>query len=793
MVAPDGSRVAFLRSKGADDPVTCLWQLHVATGQEELVADPAALDPAGEDLSPQEKARRERAREQAGGIVGFAADRALSVAAFALAGRVYVAGLGPSGGQDNAGVREAEGGQTGPRPVGALAPAFDPRPDPTGTRVAYVHQGALHVTRIDGEARGTGEASGADGVSGDAAGGGAAGGQSAEGCGRWGGCGWWGCGGRMRPGMWPARDAAGGADAAGESIRDGDASWAGGAGIEDLVVAGPAGAPGLSYGAAEFIAAEEMGRMRGYWWAPDGASLLVARVDETRVQRWHIADPANPARSPAAVAYPAAGTPNADVSLLLAGLDGRRAEVDIDWAAFPYLVTVAWEAGGDPLIVVQSRDQRVMRLLTADPSTGATAVLREDTDPRWLDIVPGVPARTGDGRIVWAADSDGARRLLVGTPEELAKAGASAAVTPPALQVREILSVDGGAVLFTASADDPTEIGLWLYRREGPGQGGLAEISPPGGVHAGTRAAGTTVLTSRTMTQPGPAVRVLTDSPGGAATEAAQIAVLAEPPSVPPPHPDRFAAGTREIRSALLLPSWHEPGSARLPVLLDPYGGPHAQRVLAAQGAFVTSQWLAEQGFAVLVADGRGTPGRGPEWDRAVWHDLAGPVLEDQVEALQAAAARHPDLDTSRVAIRGWSFGGYLSALAVLRRPDVFHAAVAGAPVIDWRLYDTHYTERYLGLPDEQPQVYGQSSLLADAPRLTRPLLFIHGLADDNVVVAHTLRMSSALLAAGRPHSVLPLSGVTHMTPQEEVAENLLLLQVGFLREALGVNGSRTA
>jgi dipeptidyl-peptidase-4 len=281
-------------------------------------------------------------------------------------------------------------------------------------------------------------------------------------------------------------------------------------------------------------------------------------------------------------------------------------------------------------------------------------------------------------------------------------------------------------------------------------------------------------MTSRTLAQPGPAVRALKDTPDRPVpAEVAQIAVLAEPPNVPPPHPDRFAAGTREIRSALLLPSWHEPGSARLPVLLDPYGGPHAQRVLAAQGAFLTSQWLAEQGFAVLVADGRGTPGPGPEWDRAVWH---------------ATAARHPDLDTSRVAIRGWSFGGYLSALAVLRRPDVFHAAVAGAPVIDWRLYDTHYTERYLGLPDEQPQVYEQSSLLADAPRLTRPLLFVHGLADDNVVVAHTLRMSSALLAAGRPHSVLPLSGVTHMTPQEDVAENLLLLQVGFLREALGVS-----
>ncbi len=189
----------------------------------------------------------------------------------------------------------------------------------------------------------------------------------------------------------------------------------------------------------------------------------------------------------------------------------------------------------------------------------------------------------------------------------------------------------------------------------------------------------------------------------------------------------------------------------------------------------------------MVVADGRGTPGRGPQWDRAVAGDLAGPVLEDQVEALAAAAARCADLDTGRVGIRGWSFGGYLAALAVLRRPDTFHAAVAGAPVTEWRLYDTHYTERYLGHPAENAAGYDHCSLLGDAAGLQRPLLIIHGLADDNVVAAHTLRLSAALLAGGRPHSVLPLSGVTHMTPQEEVAENLLLLQVDFLRNALGV------
>src|SRR5262249_48623163 len=154
------------------------------------------------------------------------------------------------------------------------------------------------------------------------------------------------------------------------------------------------------------------------------------------------------------------------------------------------------------------------------------------------------------------------------------------------------------------------------------------------------------------------------------------------------------------VRTALLLPSWHRPGSAKLPVLVDPYGGPHMQRVLKAQDAFLTSQWFAEQGFAVVVADGRGTPGRGPGWARAGAGDLAGPVLEDQVEAVRAATERCADLDIDRIAIRGWSFGGYLAALAVLRRPEMFHAAVAGAPVTEWRLYDTHYTERYLGQPD---------------------------------------------------------------------------------------------
>jgi dipeptidyl-peptidase-4 len=546
----------------------------------------------------------------------------------------------------------------------------------------------------------------------------------------------------------------------------------------------------VSYGAAEFIAAEEMQRMRGYWWSPDGAALLVARVDETPVERWHIADPANPDRPAQEVAYPAAGTPNAYVSLVILRLNGAGAQtseeagaraatgsrtaVAWDRGEFPYLVSAYWDERG-PLIVVQSRDQRVMRLLRVDQWNGETGLEFADTDPVWLEVVPGVPARTGSGALVRTFDDPGTdtRRLVVdGTP-----------VTPGGLQVRGVLDVDGETVLFSAS-QEPTEVHVYLYDRTADphdrgGWGALTRLTEGPGVFSGRRSGGVTVLTGSRLDRPGVTTTV----------NGSEIASRAETPVITP-SVELLRAGEREIRTAVLLPSGWEPGAGPLPVLMDPYGGPHAQRVLAVQRAYCEAQWLADQGFAVVIADGRGTPARGPAWERAVHGDFVTAVLEDQITALEEAARRHPDaLDLGRVGIRGWSFGGWLAALAVLRRPDVFHAAVAGAPVTDWRLYDTHYTERYLGHPNEEPDNYVHNSLLADAAKLERPLMLIHGLADDNVVAAHTLRLSSALVAAGRPHTVLPLSGVTHMTPQEVVAENLLHLQVEFLRRSLETAG----
>lgn len=546
------------------------------------------------------------------------------------------------------------------------------------------------------------------------------------------------------------------------------------AGLRLLVGAEP-GEDAVSWGMADFVAAEEMGRMRGYWWSPDGTELLVARVDEAAVATFTIADPANPDRPAVDHRYPAAGTTNPAVTLWRVDVaTGARDEVVWDHDAFPYLAVVSWTAAGPPLLLVQSRDQRTARTLGVDGTT--TGLLREDVDAAWIDLVPGVPTWAGD-RLATVVDlgehgEGGSRALVVG----------ERVLTPPGMQVRTVEDVDEDDAWLTVSEGDPTQVHVV---RVSLADGEVIRVTDAPGVHGVTVGGDVTVRTHADLATPG---RATVHGPGGAHPVAGRSLDPGIEPDV-----ELLTLGERGLRGALLRPSVDGPW----PVLLDPYGGPHAQRVLQSRDAFLTPAWFAAQGFAVLVVDGRGTPGRGPAWERAVQDDLAGPPLQDQVDGLVAAATLEPRLDLGRVAIRGWSFGGFLAAVACLRRPDVFRAGIVGAPVTDWRLYDTHYTERYLGHPDDQPTVYRASGVvdgdgtLVDAAALPEgdpgpDLLVIHGLADDNVVAAHSLRLSSALLAAGRPHAFLPLSGVTHMTPQEVVAENLLLLQRDFLRRALG-------
>ncbi|MDT0417671.1 prolyl oligopeptidase family serine peptidase [Streptomyces sp. DSM 41982] len=600
-------------------------------------------------------------------------------------------------------------------------------------------------------------------------------------------------------------------------VRDGAlhvVRWPGGEGAVLCLVA-PEG-PDVTYGLPDLVARGEIGREEGYWWAPDGATLLVARTDESGVARRWLGDPAHPERPPRALRYPAAGTANAVTSLHLVAADGGgvrpvalpgRADEghpEAPWhaPAFEYLTAAGWDAHG-PWASVQTRDQRTVRTLALDPADGSARPLAEEHDPYWVSLLPGAPLRTDAGTLVTARVlSDGTRGLAAGT-----------ATTPEGLQVREVLGARGEEVLLRASTD-PTEVHVWAWT---PGTAPTRLSGPGPGVYEGAAGGPTLVLdglgpegrTVRVTGRAGGAAAVdgtagkdradgaaVADGRGGAGgtggtggAVASRTAVLRSLEEIPLvlPRPRHLRLGSRALRSTLYLPSWHTPGTP-LPVLLSPYAGHGLGLVVRARTWWAAvAQWFAEHGFAVLITDGRGTPGRGAPWEYAIHGDRLTAALADQADALRAAADAYPDLDPGRVGIRGWSYGGYLAAAAVLRHPETFHAAVAGAAPSDRALYHTHWEERFLGDPAVLPEGYRASSLLDDAPRLRRPLLLVHGLADENVSPAHMLRLSAALLAAGRPHEVLPLSGAGHGVAGTPVAAALLRHEVRWLGAALGV------
>ncbi|RKN39878.1 S9 family peptidase [Micromonospora endolithica] len=692
-VADDGSRVVFLRSAGAEDPADGLWLLDVASGEERLVADPAVLLGAGGDptaLSPGERALRERRRLSTSGVGSYALDDAGRVAVFAIAGRLFRADL------VHGDVVE----------VTAVGPVLDPRPDPTGQRLAYVTDEAEGIRR-----------------------------------------------GQLR-------------------VVEADGS--------DTLLAGEDS--GVTWGLAEHVAAEEFHRFRGYWWAPDGRSVLAARVDESRLGRWHLHDPADPASAPVSVAYPVAGGPNAEVSLHLLDLDGGWVDVHWDRETYPYLTAVHWADGG-PLITVLRRSQQHGLVLAVDPRTGETQVHAELADPRWVEPIPGTPAHLPDGRVLvggeLAHDGYDARCLFAdGT-----------LLTPPSLYVRRVVGrLPNGSgpadLLVEASDGEPSEQHLFRVRTSIGGGVDARRITTDAAWHSAAVGGDVLVVGTASLDHAGTRWTV---SRGGQEIGTLR-SLAATPPYAPLPLLERVT--DRRLPAAVLYPDNHVTGR-RLPVLLDVYGGPGHQEVLAARSVWLERQWWADHGYAVVVIDNRGTPGVAPSFEKAIHRRVADVVLTDQVEALSALADKQPDLDLDRVAVRGWSFGGWLAGLAVLRHPELFRCGIVGAPVTDWALYDTAYTERYLGMPEDGMDVYAHHSLVEMAaepvtgPDQTRPLLLVHGLVDDNVVAAHTLRLSAALLSTGRPHSVLPLTGATHMAAGG-VRERLLKLELDFLRTHLG-------
>jgi dipeptidyl-peptidase-4 len=520
-----------------------------------------------------------------------------------------------------------------------------------------------------------------------------------------------------------------------------------------------------THGLAEFVAQEEMHRFTGYWWSPDSKSLAYEEANTEGVEVWYVADPGQPGQPPHPSYYPRPGKANAVVRLGIVPVAGGPTTW-IAWDAhrYSYLAQVEWDRHGPLTLQVQTREQQELVLLRVDPATGQTIPLLTESDPAWVNLPRGVPRWLEDGSgFLWISERGGGPQLeLRSAPGELVRV-----LVPPSAGFQTLVDLDckTGQVTYQASVN-PTQ--SQLYRVPLTGGSAVALTTEPG-QHIAVFSRNHAIYALET-TLPGAMPRTTVHQADG--TRIGELpSVAEEPPFVP--RVEIVKVGEGEGYYASLVRPRDFDSRRRYPVIAFVYGGPGHQVVAASMRAWLLDQWLADQGFVVVSLDGRGTPGRGRDWERAIREHFGSVPLDEQVAGLQALGRRFPELDLERVGIVGWSFGGYLSALAVLRRPDVFKAAVAGAPVVDWLDYDTHYTERYLGLPDKQAAAYKEGSLLTYAADLRRPLLLVHGTADDNVYFRHTLKLANALFRAGKDFELLPLPGLTHMVPEPLVMERL--------------------
>jgi dipeptidyl-peptidase 4 len=523
-------------------------------------------------------------------------------------------------------------------------------------------------------------------------------------------------------------------------------------------------------GLAEFVAQEEMSRFSGFWFSPDGKSVIFQKTDHAGLERFGIADPMHPEAEVDRFFYPRPGKKNAEVSLAIVSISGGKA-IDVQWdrAAFPYVTTVKWPRAGALSVVVQNREQTKSQLLAVDPKTGRTSTLLVEEDAAWVNINQDMPAWLPDGSgFFWDTERNGGHEI------ELRKADGSGAVSwvKPAAGYKGELGLVGfdakSKTLYFLGGDDPTQVLLFKTvngaapeRVKTPSEGRAFESAV-----MADDASAFVVTTTSTRAMP---KTFVAKSDGATVAELPGVAVE---PSLKLNIELLTLPGPVASKAAIIRPKDFKKGT-KYPVVLNVYGGPGHLEVLETTRENLVLQWLANQGFIVVKLDGRGTPRRGRDFERAIKFDFATVTATDQIDGLKALGAKVPELDLSRVGVYGWSFGGYMAALLAMAKGEVIKSAVAGAPVVDWRDYDTHYTERFLGLPDAQPKAYEVSSLLSYVKDAKRPILLIHGTADDNVYFLHSLKLSDALFKAGKPHAVLPLSNFTHMVPDPLVTERL--------------------
>ncbi|MBY0230309.1 MAG: prolyl oligopeptidase family serine peptidase [Gemmataceae bacterium] len=525
-------------------------------------------------------------------------------------------------------------------------------------------------------------------------------------------------------------------------------------------------------GVAEFVAQEEMSRFTGYWWSPDGKSIAYQQSDHAGVEKWFVADPAHPEREGHPSYYPRPGKKNVAVRLAITTLGDKGDPRRVEWDAkrHEYLARVDWQKGGLTLLV-QDRLQQEQVLLKADPATGKTTRLLVEKDAAWLNLNHDAPHWLEAGDFLWHGEGKDGPELQ----QRIADGKIVRVLAGPRNGFRAILSLDAksGVVRYAASAD-PSQLHVVARALDGKPE---ALTTEPGLHSAEFGKSGHYVLTSSTLeAMPRSTVH---DAKGARVGELPSVA------ETPPFKVNQRIAKVGDFWTTVVRPAKFD-RKKKYPVIVHVYGGPGHLEVLAQMNRRLIDQWIADRGFIVVGIDGRGTPGRGRDWERAVYKKFGSVPLEDQIAGLKALGAKLPELDLERVGVYGWSFGGYMAACAALKRGDVFKCAIAGAPVTEWLDYDTHYTERYLGLPSKGADGYKEGTLLSHAKTLKVPLLLVHGTADDNVYFRHSLRLGDALFREGKEFEMLPLSGLTHLVPDPVVLKGQYGRFAGFFKKHLG-------
>jgi dipeptidyl-peptidase 4 len=514
--------------------------------------------------------------------------------------------------------------------------------------------------------------------------------------------------------------------------------------------------PLVTHAQAEFVAQEELRRYTGWWWSADSQKVVWEEADSTGVEKLWIGDPAHPEKPIDPTPYPRPGKANAATRFGITSADGGPTTwIELDRKKWEYVARVDWQPQAPLTIELLTRDQKDLALVAVDEGNGKTRELLREHDDAWVEAARDYRWIANGTAFLWSSESGGEWQLQLRKRD----GGLVRALTPIDFGYAGLVHVNERAgVAVVEHSPNPLELQL----EEVPLGGGTARAVTRGpDRHNGAFARDSDVWVRATMAADGAERHEVLRGAGP---------VIGELPAINEPYPFRPNVQVRKVGPApgfftsVVKPRDFD-GKRKHPVWLQVYGGPTTPAVLPFAPRYLIDQWIADHGYLVVRIDNRGTSGRGHAWERAILGRFAEVPLEDQVAALEALAKLEPSLDLTRVGVFGHSFGGFMSALAVERRPDVFHAAVASAPVVDWMNYDTAYTERYLGIPPPAGSAddYARNGLLAYAPGLSRPLLIIHGTADDNVHFSESLLLADTLFHAGKKFDFLPLAGITHI------------------------------